>query len=55
MNATAAYVLEINLMPGLGPHSFLPEAALDIHGLDYPHLVQKLAESAMARHFGISS
>jgi D-alanine-D-alanine ligase len=52
MNAEAAYVLEINLMPGLGPYSFLPEAALDIHGLDYTRLVQTLAESSMARHFG---
>ncbi len=42
-------VLEINLMPGLGPKSFLPEAARDIHGLDYSALVRRLAEEAMRR------
>ncbi len=43
------YVLEINLMPGLGPHSFLPGAARDIHGLEYGALVRRLAEEAMRR------
>jgi D-alanine-D-alanine ligase len=43
------YVLEINLMPGLGPHSFLPGAARDIHGLEYGALVRRLAEEAMHR------
>jgi len=47
MNHTGCYVLEINIMPGLGPHSFLPEAAKDIYGLDYDHLIQKLAEDSM--------
>jgi hypothetical protein len=36
-------------MPGLGPHSFLPAAARDIHGLGYGALVQRLAEEAMLR------
>ena len=31
MNASGYYVLEINVMPGLGPHSFLPEAAKEIY------------------------
>jgi D-alanine-D-alanine ligase len=47
MNATGYYVLEINVMPGLGPHSFLPEAAKEIHGLEYGQLIQKLAENSM--------
>lgn len=55
MDDTAAYVLEINLMPGLGPHSFLPQAARDLHGLDYPALVRKLAEASMLRKLGRSS
>lgn len=33
MNHTGCYVIEINIMPGLGPHSFLPEAAKDIHAI----------------------
>ena len=49
MNHTGCYVLEINIMPGLGPHSFLPEAAKAIHGLEYSQLIQKLAEDAMQR------
>ena len=47
MNATGYYVLEINVMPGLGPHSFLPEAAKAIYGLEYNQLIQKLAENSM--------
>jgi D-alanine-D-alanine ligase len=43
------HVLEINLMPGLGPHSFLPGAARDIHGLEYGALIRRLAEEAMRR------
>jgi len=43
------FVLEINLMPGLGPHSFLPEAVRDRHGLDYPALIQRLADEALRR------
>ncbi len=49
MNHTACYVLEINNMPGLGPHSFLPEAAKDICALEYEQLIQKLAEDSMQR------
>jgi D-alanine-D-alanine ligase len=49
MNHTGCYVLEINIMPGLGPHSFLPEAAKAIHALEYNQLIQKLAEDSMKR------
>ena len=49
MNRTGCYVLEINIMPGLGPHSFLPEAAKDLYALDYNQLIQKLAEDSMKR------
>ena len=49
MNDTGCYVLEINMMPGLGPHSFLPEAAKDIYALEYDQLIQKLAEDSMQR------
>jgi D-alanine-D-alanine ligase len=49
MNHTGCYVLEINIMPGLGPHSFLPEAAKDIYALEYGQLIQKLAEDSMQR------
>jgi D-alanine-D-alanine ligase len=49
MNHTGCYVLEINIMPGLGPHSFFPEAAKDIYGLGYEQLIQKLAEDSMQR------
>ena len=49
MDEGGCYVLEINIMPGLGPHSFLPAAARDIHGLGYGELVQRLAEEAMLR------
>ena len=49
MNNTSCYVLEINNMPGLGPHSFLPQAAKDIHSLKYGQLIQKLAENSMQR------
>lgn len=49
MDQTGCYVFEINIMPGLGPHSFLPQAAKDIHGLEYGQLIQKLAEDSMQR------
>lgn len=49
MNHTGCYVLEINIMPGLGPHSFLPEAAKDIYALEYEQLIQSLAEDSMQR------
>lgn len=49
MDGGGCCVLEINIMPGLGPHSFLSAAAHDIHGLGYNELVQRLAVEAMLR------
>jgi D-alanine-D-alanine ligase len=49
MNATGWYVLEINTMPGLGPQSFLPGAALSLHGIGYQALIRRLARDSMAR------
>jgi len=49
MDGGDCFVLEINIMPGLGPHSFLPMAARELHGLDYGALVRRLAEEAMLR------
>jgi D-alanine-D-alanine ligase len=49
MNDTGCYVLEINIMPGLGPHSFLPEAAIAVYTLQYNQLIQKLTEDSMNR------
>ena len=49
MNHSSCYVLEINIMPGLGPHSFLPEATKEIYGLEYDQLIQKLVEHSMQR------
>jgi len=49
MDHNGCYVLEINIMPGLGPHSFLPEAARGIHDLEYDQLIQSLAENSMRR------
>lgn len=49
MDATDCYVLEINIMPGLGPHSFLPEAAQRLHGLSYSQLIEQLTMSSMSR------
>jgi D-alanine-D-alanine ligase-like ATP-grasp enzyme len=49
MNQTGCYVLEINIMPGLGLHSFLPEGAKAIYALEYNQLIQKLAEDSMKR------
>jgi D-alanine-D-alanine ligase len=51
MNHNGFYVLEINVMPGFGPHSFLPEAAELIHGIRYEELIQRLAEVSMKRIF----
>ncbi len=50
MNRTGYYVLEINTMPGLGPHSFLPQAAQDILDQDYAHFIQKLTERSILSH-----
>lgn len=52
MNERECYVLEANLMPGLGPHSFLPEAARDLVGIEYGDLVRKLARTAISREYG---
>ncbi len=49
MNDSGWYVLELNAMPGLGPHSFLPEAAESLHGIGYPQLIRKLAEDSLRR------
>jgi len=49
MNQTDCFVIEINIMPGLGQHSFLPEAAKDIYALEYDQLIQKLTEESMQR------
>ena len=49
MNHTGYYVLEINIMPGLGSRSFLPEGAKAIYALEYSQLIQKLAEDSMKR------
>ena len=49
MNHIGCYVLEINMMPGLGPDSFLPQAAKTIHALEYDQLIQKLAEDSIKR------
>lgn len=49
MNNTGLYLLEINIMPGLGPLSFLPFAAKEIMGLDYPHLISLLTRESMKR------
>jgi D-alanine-D-alanine ligase len=52
MNAENYYVLEINIMPGLGPHSFLPEAAMSNHCLPYDQLIQRLVETSLQRGSG---
>lgn len=49
MNESGCYVLEINIMPGLGPNSFLPQAAKEIHGLEYSQLIQKMVQSSIQR------
>ena len=45
------YVLEINSLPSLGEHGSFTHAAHNI-GLDFPQLVNRLAETASARYFG---
>jgi len=52
MNHTGCYVLEINILPGLGPHSFLPEAAKSIYAFEYNQLIQKLTEDSIQRQKG---
>ena len=49
MNDTGCYVLEVNVMPGLGPNSFLPEAVEALYGLSYPEFIQNLTEESMLR------
>lgn len=49
MNNTGLYLLEINIMPGLGPLSFLPFAAKEIMGLDYPQLISLLTKESMKK------
>jgi D-alanine-D-alanine ligase len=49
MNHNGCYVLEISIMPGLGPQSFLPKAAKEIHALEYAQLIQKVAADSMQR------
>ncbi len=49
MNDSGCYVLEINIMPGLGPNSFLPQAAKEIHGLEYSQLIQRFVENSLQR------
>lgn len=49
MDSSGLYVLEINIMPGLGPQSFIPQAAKDIHGLKYNQLIQNLVENSLKR------
>ncbi|MCJ7694281.1 MAG: hypothetical protein MUO40_02545, partial [Anaerolineaceae bacterium] len=49
MDSSGLYVLEINIMPGLGPQSFIPQAAKDIHGLEYNQLIQNLVENSLTR------
>ena len=42
------YVLETNTLPGMTPHSAMPKSAAAI-GIDYPHLVQQMVNSALKR------
>lgn len=49
MNDKGCYVLEINIMPGLGPHSFIPESIQSLYGINYSGLIQQLTENSMAR------
>ena len=49
MDQNSCYVIEINIMPGLGSHSFLPGAAKNIHALEYEQLILKLAENSIHR------
>lgn len=49
MNDTGYYVLEINTMPGLGPGSFLPQAAHNLCNIDYLPFIQLLTRIALQR------
>jgi D-alanine-D-alanine ligase len=49
MDHVRCYVLEINIMPGLGPHSFLPEAIREIHGLEYDQFIQELVAHSITK------
>lgn len=49
MNEHDCYVLEINVMPGIGPASFLPEAAKFYLDIKYEDLVNKLVEVSLER------
>lgn len=49
MNEQDCYVLEINVMPGIGPASFLPEAAKFYLDMKYEDLVRKLVEVSLER------
>jgi D-alanine-D-alanine ligase len=49
MDESGCFVLEINIMPGLGPHSFLPQAAKDIYGLEYNQLIHKMVKNSIQR------
>lgn len=49
MDDSGCYVLEINIMPGLGPHSFLPQAAKNIYGLEYNQLIHKMVKNSIQR------
>jgi D-alanine-D-alanine ligase len=46
------YILEINSLPSLGEHGSYTQAAEAV-GLDYPGLVNRLVEVAVARYFGV--
>lgn len=50
LNNTGLYMLEINIMPGLGPVSFLPFAAKEIVNLDYPSLIELLVKESINRY-----
>lgn len=48
-NKTGYYVLEINIMPGIGPASFLPWAAEKLFDLEYNQLIHKLVDASIKR------
>jgi D-alanine-D-alanine ligase len=43
------FVLEINIMPGLGPGSFLPRAAFELLGIDHGDMIRRIAAESMSR------
>ena len=49
MDDSGCYVLEINIMPGLGPKSFLPHAAKEIYGLEYSQFIQMMVKNSSLR------